>query len=261
MRAKPYAGLQIDTTRDTQAMSQAKENANHRKTARAELALLVLGVASLAFWGTARVESIFRSRAAVREFNALDLSPSVSTDSTRGQGGANRVPETISSPSDGKKVQAQIESSSERTDVPLAVLWIPRIRLEVPVLEGTDSLTLNHAVGRIAGTARLGEPGNIGIAGHRDGFFRGLKDVTVGDTVELRTLTGTVAYKVDQVSIVAPEDVSVLNPKAGPSLTLVTCYPFYFVGSAPRRYIVSASPPRAPEQGVLSASIKSDPFY
>lgn len=154
-------------------MSQAKENANHRKTGRAELALLVFGVALLAFWGAARVESIIRSRAALREFNALDLPPSVSPDSTRGQGGAGRVPETVLSPSDGKKIQAQIESSSERTDVPLAVLRIPKIRLEVPVLEGTDSLTLNHAVGRIAGTARLGGPGNIGIAGHRDGFFRG----------------------------------------------------------------------------------------
>lgn len=241
-------------------MRERKEYANHRYRRSAEYALLVLGVALLAFWGAARVESIIRSRAAVGEFNGLDLPPSVSPDSTRGQGGASRVPETISSPSDGRKVQAQIESSSERTDVPLAVLRIPKIRLEVPVLEGTDGLTLNHAVGRIAGTARLGEPGNIGIAGHRDGFFRGLKDVTVGDTVELRTLTGTVAYKVDQVSIVAPEDVSVLNPKPGPSLTLVTCYPFYFLGSAPRRYIVSASPARAPEQGMLSASIKSGEF-
>jgi sortase A len=261
MRSNPYARLQIDTTDDTQAMSETKENANHTKTGRAELALLVFGVGLLVFWGAARVESIIRSRAAVGEFNALDLPPSVSPDSTRGQGGASREPEAISSPSDGKKVQAQIESSSERTDVPLAVLRIPKIRLEAPVAEGTDSLTLNHAVGRIAGTARLGEPGNIGIAGHRDGFFRGLKDVTVGDTVELRTPTGTVTYKVDQVSIVAPEDVSVLNPKASPSLTLVTCYPFYFVGSAPQRYIVSASPERAPDLAVWSASIKSGQFY
>jgi sortase A len=83
----------------------------------------------------------------------------------------------------------------------------------------------------------------------------------VGDTVELRTLTGTVAYKVAQVSIVALEDVWVLNPKAGPSLTLVTCYPFYFVGSAPQRYVVSASPERVPELAVRSASIKSGQFY
>lgn len=260
MRSNPYAGLQIETTDNIQAMSEAKQNANHRKTGRAEYALLVFGVALLAFWGVARVESIIRSRAAVGEFNALDLSPSVSPDSTRGQGGGSRVPETISSPSDGKKIQAQMESSFARTDVPLVVLRIPKIRLEVPVVEGTDSFTLNHAVGRIAGTARLGEPGNIGIAGHRDGFFRGLKEMRVGDTVELRTLAGTVVYKVDQVRIVAPEDVSVLSPKAGPSLTLVTCYPFYYSGSAPQPFVVSASPEGSPELAVRSASIKSRQF-
>jgi sortase A len=242
-------------------MSETKENANQKYTRRAEYASLTLGMALLTFWGAARLESIINSRAALGKFDAFESRASVSADSTHEQGGASRALETILSSWDGKKVQAQIESRSERTDVPLAVLRIPKIRLEVPVLEGTDSLTLNHAVGRIAGTARLGEPGNIGIAGHRDGFFRGLKDVAVGDTVELRTLTGTVAYKVDQVSIVGPEDVSVLSPKAGPSLTLVTCYPYYFVGRAPQRYIVSASPERAPEVAVRSASIKSGQFY
>lgn len=256
MRSNPYAGLQNDTTDDTDAMSQAKENANPGKAGRAELSLLLFGIALLAFWGAARVESIARSRTVVGEFNALELALSVSRDSAGGQEGSGE-PKAISSPSDGNNVQTRGESSPVRTDAPLAVLRIPKIGLEVPVLEGTDSLTLNHAVGRIAGSAPLGEPGNIGIAGHRDGFFRGLKAVTVGDTVELRSLTGSVAYKVDQVSIVAPEDVSVLNPRAGPSLTLVTCYPFYFVGSAPQRYIVSASPDRATESAVQSASIKS----
>lgn len=241
-------------------MTQTKENATQGKRGWAELALLVIGVALLAFWGSARVESIIRSRVAVGEFNALTVPPSVSVDSTRGPGGASGIAETISIPSDGKKTHAQIESSTEWANVPLAVLRIPKIRLEVPVLEGTDRLTLNHAVGRIPGTAGIGEAGNIGIAGHRDGFFRGLKDVTVGDAVELKTRTGTVAYKVDQVSIVASEDVSVLNPKAERSLTLVTCYPFYFVGRAPQRYIVSASPEPVPEVAVRSASINSGQF-
>jgi len=260
MRSNPYAGLQIETTDDTQAMSEAKENANHGKTGRAELALLVFGVALLAFWGAAQVESIIGSRSAVGEFNALESRAFVSADSTHEQGGASCALETMLRPWDGKRVQAQPESSTAQSDAPLAVLRIPKIRLEVPVLEGTDNLTLNHAVGRIPGTARLGEAGNIGIAGHRDRFFRGLKDVKVGDTVELRSLTGTVAYKVDQVSIVAPQDVSVLNAKAGPSLTLVTCYPFHFVGNAPQRYIVSSSLVQGPEQAVRLASIKSRQF-
>lgn len=260
MRASPYAVLQIDVADHTQAMSETKENANQKYTRRAEYALLAPGMALLTFWGAARVESIINSRAALGKFDAFESRASVSADSTHEQGDASRALETILSPWDGKKVQAQPESSTEQSDVPLAVLRIPKIRLEVPVLEGADSLTLNHAVGRIAGTAQLGEPGNIGIAGHRDGFFRGLKDVTVGDTVELRSPTETVAYKVDQVSVVAPQDVSVLNPTLGPSLTLVTCYPFHFVGNAPRRYIVSASPVQAPEQGVRSASIRFGQF-
>jgi len=122
----------------------------------------------------------------------------------------------------------------------IAVLRIPKIGLEVPVLEGTDDLNLNRAIGHIAGTARPGEDGNIGIAGHRDGFFRGLKDVVTGDSIEIMTQTEISTYTINQIVIVDPSDVTVLAPRAHPSLTLVTCYPFYFVGSAPQRYIVQA---------------------
>ena len=124
---------------------------------------------------------------------------------------------------------------------PLAVLRISAINLEVPVLEGTDDLTLNRAVGHIEGTAAPGETGNVGIAGHRDGFFRGLKDIHLGDTFDLFTEKGNSRYVVDEIVIVSPDDVSVLAPRSKPALTLVTCYPFYFVGSAPLRYIVHAT--------------------
>src|SRR6202008_450313 len=115
------------------------------------------------------------------------------------------------------------------------------IELEVAVLEGTDDLTLNRGVGHIEGTSAPGDGGNIGIAGHRDGFFRGLKDVHLGDTMDLYTEKGNSRYVVDEIGIVVPENVSVLAPRSKPALTLVTCYPFYFVGSAPLRYIVRAS--------------------
>ena len=108
------------------------------------------------------------------------------------------------------------------------------------MLEGTDDFTLNRAVGHIANTARPGSDGNSGIAGHRDGFFRGLKDITPGDAIELETLDGSEVYRVERTWIVDPEDVSVLDPTPARSLTLVTCYPFYFIGSAPRRFIVRA---------------------
>ena len=139
-----------------------------------------------------------------------------------------------------------------RFDPPLAVLRIPKVHLEVPVLDGTDDLTLNRGVGHIVGTVRPGEDGNIGIAGHRDGFFRALKDVGPGDTIELVTPKRVVRYAVDQIVLVRPEDVSVLQPRSRPSLTLVTCYPFYFVGSAPQRYIVQASVV-GPELPILDA--------
>ena len=123
----------------------------------------------------------------------------------------------------------------------IALLEIPKIHLEVPVLEGTDELSLNRGVGHVSGTAGPKEDGNMAIAGHRDSFFRGLKDVDLGDTVEMVTPRGTRAYVVDRIVIVDPDDISVLQPRSRESLTLVTCYPFYFVGSAPKRYIVQAS--------------------
>lgn len=133
--------------------------------------------------------------------------------------------------------QANLGQSREA----LGVLRIPRLKLEVPVLEGTDELTLNRGVGRIAGTSRPGQGGNIGIAGHRDGFFRPLKDISTGDLIEFVTTSRTDVYAVDRVRITSPAEVSVLRPRTKASLTLVTCYPFYFAGPAPRRYIVEAS--------------------
>jgi sortase A len=123
----------------------------------------------------------------------------------------------------------------------LAIVKIPKIHVVVPLFDGTDEAALNRGVGRIIGTAKPGQRGNIGVAGHRDGFFRGLKDIGPGDTVELITAERTLSYVVDDVQIVVPEDVSVLQDRGIPSLTLVTCYPFYFIGDAPQRYIVRAS--------------------
>ena len=138
------------------------------------------------------------------------------------------------------RVQAWRDALIQAAPPPLAVMRIPRIRLEVPVLEGTDDWTLNRAVGHIADTASPGSDGNSGIAGHRDGFFRGLKDVAPGDVIELETLDGVEQYRIARAWVVDPDDVSVLDPTPSRTLTLVTCYPFYFVGSAPQRFIVRA---------------------
>jgi sortase A len=139
------------------------------------------------------------------------------------------------------------ESLALAFPAPLGVLRIPRLGLEVPVLEGIDDRTLNRAVGHVPGTAAPGEAGNVAIAGHRDGFFRGLKDLAVGDRLELEVGGERRLYAVESLRVVEPEAVEVLGPTAAPALTLVTCYPFYFVGNAPQRYIVRAAalPPGA----------------
>jgi sortase A len=138
------------------------------------------------------------------------------------------------------RIAAFRETQEAASGVPEGILRIPRVALEVPVFTGTSDDVLNRGAGRIEGTPRLGEPGNTGIAAHRDSWFRVLKDVRVGDEVEVETLDGTHLYRIADLSIVRPVDVHVLESTATDSVTLVTCYPFYFVGSAPDRFIVRA---------------------
>jgi len=117
---------------------------------------------------------------------------------------------------------------------------IPRLLVSAVVVEGVDKTTLRRAVGHIPGTALPGESGNVGLAGHRDTFFRPLKDVRVKDQIQLATLRGNFDYEVESLRVVTPEDVGVLAAPGENVLTLVTCYPFYFVGPAPKRWIVRA---------------------
>ena len=124
----------------------------------------------------------------------------------------------------------------------LAILSIPRLMLEVPVYDGTSDAVLDLAAGRIEDTALPGTPGNVGIAAHRDGFFRVLKDIKEGDELVLDTAVATEHYRVEWIRITTPDDVSVIDPTPGPAVTLVGCYPFYHVGSAPKRFIVRAVP-------------------
>lgn len=123
----------------------------------------------------------------------------------------------------------------------IAVLRIPGIKLEVPVYRGTTEQVLRRGAGLVEGTALPGSAGNIGIAAHRDTHFRGLKDVAIGDLVELGTPEQTRVYRINTLEVVGPGDVHVLDDTGEPMLTLVTCYPFYFVGNAPQRYIVRAT--------------------
>ena len=131
---------------------------------------------------------------------------------------------------------------------------IPRLLLSVVVMEGVDKTTLRRAVGHIPGTALPGEAGNVGLAGHRDTFFRPLKDVKIKDEIQISTLKGTYKYEVESLRIVEPENVGVLARSGENVLTLVTCYPFYFVGPAPKRWIVRAR--QVSSQTVASSNMK-----
>lgn len=207
---------------------------------KSERALLALGLALLFAWFGARLYGAFGSKKAIARFHATDADNA--SDSASASTAADHV---LGSPVDfsswsPKRIAAYEGSLAKKTDLPIAILRIRKIKLEVPVFNDTDDPTLNRGVGRILGTARVGEPGNLGIAGHRDGFFRGLQSIVEGDVVELVRPRHIVRYVVSEIRIVTPEDISVLRPKEVPALTLVTCFPFYFVGHAPKRYIVTA---------------------
>jgi sortase A len=135
--------------------------------------------------------------------------------------------------------KAALQRETPRT---LAILRIPRLELEVPVYDGTTDAVLDLAAGRIEDTALPGTPGNVGIAAHRDGFFRVLKDLKEGDALVLDTPFATEQYRVEWIRITTPNDVSVIDPTPGPVVTLVGCYPFYHTGPAPQRFIVRAVP-------------------
>jgi sortase A len=149
-------------------------------------------------------------------------------------------------PASAKESLANVESIDiagiRRT--PLGRIDISAIGLTSMILEGTDAKTLRRAVGHIPGTPLPGQRGNVAITGHRDTFFRPLRNIRKDDEIRLTTLSGSYRYWVDSIEVVEPDDAKVLDNSDDAILTLVTCYPFYFVGPAPKRFIVRAH--RAP---------------
>jgi sortase A len=153
---------------------------------------------------------------------------------------------------DARAYQAMAERRFERERrnpavAPVAVegavvgeVRIARLGLTAVVVQGDSAAILRRAVGHLAGSALPGQPGNVVLAGHRDTFFRPLARVRVGDVIALRTSTGDFEYRVESTNVVPPSRVQVLEPTAGRTLTLVTCYPFGYLGAAPDRFIVRA---------------------
>jgi sortase A len=202
-----------------------------------ESGFLTVGVLMLVVYFLARGWGGYQSRSDIRVFEQAVASESISATPAVASG-ESAAAEPDYSLWSAKRINEYHASHSMRSDAPLAVLSIGKFGLKVPVYNGTDEINLNRGAGRIKGTARIDASGNLGIAAHRDGFFRVLKDIELGDGIELLTQQGKKVFEVSSITIVDPADVSVLAPTEDPSITLVTCYPFYFVGDAPKRFIV-----------------------
>ena len=143
---------------------------------------------------------------------------------------------------DATQIKDYEEALTAEYPPPLGLLIINDLNIEVPIYNGTEEHILDRGAGRIKGMAKMNEDGNLGISAHRDSFFRGLKDIELGDVVLVQSAYGVEKYAVSDINIVPKADVSVLAPVEQKTLTLVTCYPFYHVGAAPQRFIVTALP-------------------
>jgi sortase A len=192
-----------------------------------ERILLAIAVVCLGYYGYVWGETQLYQAYENRELNAILQS----------------APATTASASTSPAVKAataprRVEPSAGAL---LGRIEIPRLGVSTIVRAGSDARTLQLAVGHIPGTALPGEAGNMGLAGHRDTFFRRLRDIRADDVIRLVTPDGTFLYRVERTNVVNPTDVWVLDPTAGTTLTLVTCYPFTYIGSAPQRFIVRAA--------------------
>lgn len=195
----------------------ASERPRRRGWRWLERMLLVIAFVSLGYYGYVALEARMYQAFENRELDAILAS----------------APAPVSSGSSRKAPPA--------TGSVIGRIEIPRLGVSTIIRAGSDARTLSLAVGHIPGTALPGEIGNIGLAGHRDTFFRRLRDIRDDDEIRIVTAEGTVSFRVSDTKIVRPRDTWVLNPTNAPTLTLVTCYPFTYVGAAPQRFIVSAT--------------------
>ena len=182
--------------------------------------LVLAGALAFAFWGHLTLHQIWFQRASNRVLQ-------------------QQIAKTSTSPQHDV-LQAHEAAIPLRHGEMIGRLEIPRVNVSVIVLEGADSSVLDVAAGHIPGTALPGLSGNVGIAAHRDTFFRSLREIRVQDRLSFRTPAGIFQYAVESTEVVEPSDTGVLRQNTGEELTLVTCYPFNYIGSAPKRFIVHA---------------------
>jgi sortase A len=199
--------------------------------------LFAIGILAVGYYGYAVTDARIFQGYQRRQFErSVKSAPS---DFSMGEAHNAQIPTEASLPVVASSSASGVSAVSHPGNL-LGQLEIKKIGLAVMVLEGVDNRSLRRAVGHIPETALPGQPGNVAIAGHRDTFFRELRNITKGDEITLTTLQGPIRYAVDFSEVVGPNDTGVLNPSSDSILTLVTCYPFYYVGPAPKRLIVRA---------------------
>jgi sortase A len=203
--------------------------------------LLLAAIGCLSYYGWSVLDSKVRQTYESRTFDAAKT------------GVANPGPRA---PSSGRSSPPKLSA--------IGRISVPRLHLRAMVDEGDDDATLRHAVGHVPGTALPGSSGNVALAGHRDSFFRGFGDLRRNDEIDVETLHGVFRYRVDELSVVDPANTSVLQPTRGKTLTLITCFPFHYIGPAPRRFIVratqiSAGPSRNARRSAASRAARSRP--
>jgi sortase A len=212
--------------------------------------LLLTGVACLSYYGWSVLDQNLQQTHESRAF-----------DQAREQAQANGPAPSRSR--SGKRQRASAASSPPALST-IGRISVPRLHLRAMVDEGDDDATLRHAVGHIPGTALPGSVGNVAMAGHRDSFFRGFEDLQRNDEIDVETLQGVFRYRIDEFSVVDPANTSVLAATRGKTLTLITCFPFHYIGPAPRRFIVRATqisegPSRNARKSAASRAARSRP--
>jgi sortase A len=218
-----------------------------------ERLLALVGVVCLGWYGYISVDAAFFQREQSGAFERLlaETPPAPVAPTAPAAASVPAVPSTPSVPSASSirsippasiAAAAPVKAPAAVRDLPdlIGILDIPRLRLSTPVVSGDDDKTLQVAVGHLPDTPRPWEPGNSAMAAHRDGLFRPLKNIRVGDSLRVRTTHGNLEYRVRDIKIVTPDDLSVLEQTPADTLTLITCYPFHYIGAAPKRFIVHA---------------------
>jgi sortase A len=217
----------------------------------APLILFAVGISALGYCAYVMLDAHYSQNDQSRQFDQALLATHNSAGSGVGSHPESAVDSAATAPlmpvfldgsgaANESSVASTKSAAASAENLPLGRIEITSIGLKAMIQEGTGRITLQRGVGHIVGTSLLGASGNIGLAGHRDTFFRQLRNIHEGAEITLTTLEGKFLYRVDQISIVEPEDSQVLRDSGENLLTLVTCYPFSYVGPSPKRFIVRA---------------------